>query len=326
MTISAAGGMIVAKGRTNRQGGRTMARKGIAGFRRSARADGRNVFFFWDDPSRLPADYKSNIKAMQALHPDWSVQLADDGIIAGLLARDHPEISEVYGDIRVPACRSDIARLAMLAAYGGWYLDADMSCREPLDSFGTDRPIVFRRDDTAGMKARFRTMNGILYMPPGHPLPHRMLAAVAAHIQDRRHLHDVLAFAGPKLLSDMVQETGVDDCEILSVKTHLRGRDPMFREIRGASSFSWRIQQCFGILPVAEPDWEVFPPQLRPEFVPIIKTFVAQFGLQAWLPELALRRPGYMRVEGFAELVRACGLQAYEQPVIGGRQASTTGG
>lgn len=303
-----------------------MMRKGFTGFDKAARADGRNIFFFWDDPSRLPADYKSNIKAMQVQHPDWSVQLADDGIIAGLLARDHPGIAEVYGDIRVPACRSDIARMAMLGAYGGWYLDADMACRDPLDRFGTDHPIVFRRDDTAGMKSRFRTMNGILFMPPGHGLPQRMLDAVTDHIRDRRHLHDVLAFAGPKLLSAVVQEMGLGGREILSVKAHLRGKDPMFQERRGASSFSWRIQQCFGILPVDQPDWNVFPPQLRPEFVPIIKTFVDRHGLQAWLPELALRRPGYLRTAGFEELVRTCGHHAYERPVIGRRQGAATGG
>lgn len=60
---------------------------------------------------------------------EWSSSVEEpavygDDVVDPILADLDPEWAVVYRQIRLPACRSDIARLALLHRFGGLYIDA----------------------------------------------------------------------------------------------------------------------------------------------------------------------------------------------------------
>lgn len=276
----------------------------IDAFDHVANEDGKNVFFFWDTPENIPAAYTQNIQRIADMMPGWSVQLVGDTIINALLARHEPDIHQIYDDIRVPACRSDIARQLLLAHYGGWYLDSDMQCAGPLTDFPMDRPILIRRDDTEAMCARFRVINGIMYIPKGHKLPARVLRGINRNLSRPALLHDVLGFAGPKLLSRVAQQYKEEHLNILLASEYLYTDDGFFTELTTSTSFSWRIQQPFGILDTPEPAWKTFPHRLRKVHLKALQSYLEKYDLYHHLPKLAEMRPRFMENETFKQMVK----------------------
>lgn len=64
----------------------------------------------------------------QAAFPDFTI-IGDDEV-QPLLEDRHPRLAGLYRRLRIPAARSDIARLAWLEAHGGFYVDAHAGLRD----------------------------------------------------------------------------------------------------------------------------------------------------------------------------------------------------
>ncbi len=265
--------------------------------------DGKNVFFFWDQPENMSEVYAENVIQIARANPDLSVVLASDEVVLELLSKTRPAIAEVYKDIRVPACRSDIGRQLLLEVYGGWYLDVDIKCEGPLHGFNLDRPIAVFRDDRFQLAKQSRLMNGLLFVPKGHPLPSLIPDKVERHIITRKHLFDTLAFAGPKLLSSIALEQPKGSINRLKATEWLKAGDTFFQELSSSSSVSWRIQQPFGILPVNEPNWSSFPRKLRWNHAHSLREYLVLHDLSHLLPKIAEARPTYMENRMFAKMM-----------------------
>ncbi len=162
-------------------------------------------------------------------------------------------------------------------------------------------------------------MNGFIFMPRGSELARRMLIQIERNIYKEKDAYQVVAFAGPYLLAQLIKSTSKEHFVRLW-QSHVYkcynapfiGSNPLFEHTIDSSASSWRIMQYFGILNGMEPKWDAFPNQLRPRFVNVLRDFVTLHGLQKELLELAARRPQYFERKGFYNLVADCEAVAQE--------------
>ncbi|NPU05967.1 glycosyltransferase [Roseobacter sp. HKCCD6490] len=272
-----------------------------------------NLFYFWHDLESLPKAFHENLDFAEARYPEWIFSILTDVAAHRLLERDWPEIAKEYNDIWIPACRSDIARLAALYAFGGWYLDADTLPTGDLRPLTGDTNVIVFRDTKPRLKQRGDVMNGFLYMPRGSDLARAMLEQITKNLRERKDVYRVMDFAGPYLMARLIKEMDPSMITVLWQSEVYRrynelfvGDTPLFEHTVDATASSWRIVQNFGVLPGLEPNWDGFPLELRPRFARVIREFVTQHGLQKQLVELAHHRPLYLERAQFKEFVEEC--------------------
>lgn len=271
---------------------------------RIADPEGRNIFYFWDDPSRLPEDFEAKIARTADLHPDWRVILAGDIATTELLRTTYPRLAAIYPHIRIPASRSDIARMALLRRFGGWYLDCDMHLARSLDDLSGRKPVAIRRNDRAEMRKTYRLMNGVLYMPRGHVLPRRVLTRIVRNLDRPETLYSVLNFAGPMVLSAVAETMPQNRLRILPATRVFRREGALFQEERNETGFTWRIQEGFGLIGGLAPDLSVFPAKLWDKHAVALAGYVRQYDLLHHIPALAEARPAYRDQMRFRSLLR----------------------
>lgn len=272
-----------------------------------------NLFYFWHDPAQIPTAFQKNIRHAAEAFPEWDISVLGDTSAAALLRRDWPDIAAVYDRIWIPAVRSDIARMAALYAYGGWYIDADTIPVGDLRPLAGQKNVIVFRDNRDLLKKRGDVMNGFLYMPKGSALAEDMLHRIARNIRKKRDVYRVMSFAGPYLLAELIRKNHQDDVIQLwqsevykRYNTELVGDAPLFEHVIDNTASSWRIIQNFGVMPGLEPNWPDFPAELRPRFVRILRDFTETHGIEQQIIDLAAHRPAYAETKGFSELVKDC--------------------
>jgi mannosyltransferase OCH1-like enzyme len=126
------------------------------------------IFCYWHGTERDVI--REGVNAWRDHFPDFRV--VGDSDIESMIVRDFPAYLEAYQNIRIPACKSDIARLIALHEWGGLYVDCHCGIRvaEPigrllghLDTFELiviDEDPKYRPDDPARLK---KPMNGIMF-------------------------------------------------------------------------------------------------------------------------------------------------------------------
>jgi hypothetical protein len=86
------------------------------------------IFTFWTsgvgnaDPEAVPSAVDAALKDWSSAFPEF--RLFGERDIAPLLQRRGDEYLRIFNRIRIPACRSDVARLLLLHEHGGLYIDA----------------------------------------------------------------------------------------------------------------------------------------------------------------------------------------------------------
>jgi hypothetical protein len=77
------------------------------------------IFTYWaGDPSGVVPFQK----AWSGFDPETAIY-GDDAVVE-VLSSINPAYAGIYNKIRIPACKSDVARIALLYRYGGFYMDA----------------------------------------------------------------------------------------------------------------------------------------------------------------------------------------------------------
>jgi tetratricopeptide (TPR) repeat protein len=166
----------------------------------SSRPDGgggipRRITQFWDSEAP-PEDVGRLMRSWRENNPGYEWQLFnEDGAREFLAARFPEAVVLAFSRVREPAQKADIFRLAVLAAEGGVYADADDRCLQPIDSIvpGTAELLMYQEDHgTIG--------NNFLAARPGHPVMVRALQMAVAAVN--RGDSDILWLAtGPALLT-----------------------------------------------------------------------------------------------------------------------------
>ena len=255
------------------------------------------IVSFWDDADTLPENFQHNLNVLRAMHRDHEVSLLTDADLPGLLA-DEPELLRFCQATRVPAVKSDIARLCALRGRGGWYLDADIGCRRTLDYFDTRKPVLFSRTD-AGHQT---VLNGVMYFPPDHPLLNDAIETVKAYIELGCFENNIWNFAGPGLISALHVKHGIALDDLLDHKEHFHAAQATFVMARDTTSNSWRVQQTFGIYERVNPKFSNLPAELAPPRMRQLIAFMRMHDLEGYAATIAKARPKYLQDPAFARM------------------------
>jgi hypothetical protein len=174
------------------------------------------IFSYWTDgPAAAGAGLPTEaIAAWRARHLDY-VMFSDDAVMP-LLERWGPGAASLFRAIGIPACRSDLARLALLHEYGGLYVDAHCGPGSPaaLDAvfarLATHELILF--DESAHLAEHRHTwvLNGVLAARVGSELLANLLDQALANLVEHRkremdaagrHVdYDIYKLTGPWVL------------------------------------------------------------------------------------------------------------------------------
>ena len=98
----------------------------------------QNIFYFWTKSAsgareqRAPDWMRESMACWARFHPGFTIERIDEGRVLDLLQSAHPTLARLYSSITIPACKSDIARLVYLEAFGGIYVDAHTVCTKSL--------------------------------------------------------------------------------------------------------------------------------------------------------------------------------------------------
>jgi hypothetical protein len=83
------------------------------------------IFTFWVHDSALDGDAQDGPEAVAAWREHYpGTSLYSDSDVLPILAGFGSTCVDLYGRIRIPACKSDLARLLLLFRFGGLYVDS----------------------------------------------------------------------------------------------------------------------------------------------------------------------------------------------------------
>lgn len=129
-------------------------------------------------------------------NPNWQVTLFDEATARAYLAeRFQSEVAKAFIRAREPAQKADLFRLAILAAEGGVYADADDRCLSPISELLRDgASLVLYQEDIGTIG------NNFIAAIPRHPI---ILAALQAGVDavNRGDADVVWLSTGPGLIT-----------------------------------------------------------------------------------------------------------------------------
>ncbi len=223
-----------------------------SGFQRVPRGIPKNILQFWHDKSAIPPEMQEAMDGTRRHNSDYRAALLDDGEIAALLgAGGRAELLALFQLVRIPASRSDIARLVMLEEFGGFYLDASMQFHTSLNPFLARDPelVLVRRDDFPRYRdcpENAHVMGGIIGAPPRSPFISRCIRLLVANLLSGE-FNTRSWEVGPGVINRTLQayDTG-GRVEKLSFKEMLK-ESVSYRRSPGVSN-AWVKQQEEGII------------------------------------------------------------------------------
>lgn len=175
-----------------------------------------------------------------------------DRDVIPLIGRYFPGSVELYKAIRLPAARSDIARLLLLYEIGGFYLDCHFGLRDAAEvsrlyaSLAHREAIFFDRDrrlPNAHSTDTYLPINGIIFSRPRSELIMQLCRQAFDNLAEHRRLeresgfvpYDLCSLTGAALYAEVVLQPGsgrkkirpdlVDRIEIISEEIAPAERD-----------------------------------------------------------------------------------------------------
>lgn len=166
----------------------------------------RIVHQTWKTRSPLPAWATAWHASWSAKNPGWEVRVWGDDENLRLMREHFPRHVAAYLALPHAIQRADVARLAMLHAHGGVYVDLDYECLrpfEPLRLWIRGRHVLLVKSANADV-----VTNSIMVGARGHPLWAAAIERALSH-EPRRWYEPasvyVLRSTGPKSLTDALK-------------------------------------------------------------------------------------------------------------------------
>lgn len=170
------------------------------------------------DSKNVPSELQKNIDSWKTQNAGWQVKVWDDASMDKYMNKYHPDYMHVYTGLINAVEQTDLFRYLILFREGGVYVDADVECLRPLESYlnvhsgslvlGWDNDWVDPLECMLAQSARKRLLlQWVLSSPPGHPV----LEAVAKHVESmynttfsKNALRDTGERTGAFALTDVV--------------------------------------------------------------------------------------------------------------------------
>lgn len=146
------------------------------------------IFSYWSEEDTSAV--APTITAWSEHFPEY--RLIGDGDVRPLLRRMKPGFVELYDRIAIPACRSDVARLAFLYAHGGLYVDCHCHPADPemirrlLNELDVHEMILMSKDRAKRSRESlelFWPRNGVVFARKSSSIISRLLDAAVDNLQ-----------------------------------------------------------------------------------------------------------------------------------------------
>lgn len=157
----------------------------------------KNIICTWreKDVSKNLLNYSTIV--MKEINPDYTFNIFDDNDCRGFIDNYFDlSILKAYDDIIPAAFKADLWRYCYLYINGGVYLDIKTVCAKPLNSILHNKEILLIRDINSDW-----IYNGIIGVPPKHPLIKIALDECVKMIQTRNYGEMYLDITGPHLFA-----------------------------------------------------------------------------------------------------------------------------
>jgi len=176
----------------------------------------------------LPPSVLQSSKEWKEMNPDWEYRLWNDSEVRDFVAKDYPNLLDMYDHIE-PVQRADLFRYLVILRYGGLYSDSDTSPRIPASQWLARVQEVDQYADPAKVEVivsveagNFKTGRRLLrFLSRPTQICQWTMVGCAGHgifhnVVDRIHwkykltgspgIGETLDFTGPGVFSDAVQE------------------------------------------------------------------------------------------------------------------------
>ena len=161
----------------------------------------------------IPLEYSRYRENLISLHPGWEYKFYDDSACRKAVMKYFPEFLPIYDHATVIQ-KTDIFRVIVVYGEGGFYLDMDVECLNPLDDlcefrcvFGEELTLTEEVTERLGHRDRLRVANYMFGSEPGHPFLLHILRKMAE--ESRREIlteDDVLESTGPGLVTTVYHD------------------------------------------------------------------------------------------------------------------------
>lgn len=161
----------------------------------------------------IPREYARRREDLTALHPGWEYKFYDNEACRQAVETHFPALLPIYDRASVIR-RTDIFRVVAVYGEGGFYLDMDVECLNPLVDLCEFRCVFAEEltltEDEAGRlghRDRLRVANYMFGSEPGHPFLLHVLRRMAE--ESRRDIlteNDVLESTGPGLVTTVYHD------------------------------------------------------------------------------------------------------------------------
>lgn len=164
-----------------------------------------------------PATWEENriSRRNRKLLPTWEHHLHDDHDNQNLIDKHYPAYAEKFRSISAGVMKADIARLAYLVVYGGFYLDTDYKLLRSLDEsllhfdcvLGLERGALNKISGHYEFSQDFKIGNAFFGARPNHPLFSGMLTRVLESVTSQKYFDlELMKISGPHGLTSFITE------------------------------------------------------------------------------------------------------------------------
>jgi mannosyltransferase OCH1-like enzyme len=124
-----------------------------------------------------------------------------------------PQVLKAYKKIKPYAYKADLARYCLLYLYGGWYMDAYVTLREPLPYANGVDHVVFRDAPTPGNPS-WDVQNAVIYSVQGSAILAAAINKAVENIQKEFYGVNSLCPTGPNLFGQVLASFGPSEKNI----------------------------------------------------------------------------------------------------------------
>ncbi|MCC8154334.1 MAG: hypothetical protein LIP01_09025, partial [Tannerellaceae bacterium] len=193
----------------------------------------------------FPAVFSRYVERIKSMRPDWTIRLYHEEDIIEILKEYAPQWLDVYNSYAYNVQKADFSRVALLYILGGFYMDMDMYCFNPLDNLlehtlvlGEEKMMCKQERDYLNLFHPLRVANYMFGSCAGHPfwlvLIQQMIKRKAESVNSQ---NDILETTGPGLMTNIYHAQKHRFPDI----TLLRNNDR-----RCACDYHTEIACCFG--------------------------------------------------------------------------------
>lgn len=169
-----------------------------------------SIVQFWDQGS-VPQVIRERTIRWREFNPNWDYHMLDcSSAVEFLDGYFGSSLAQAFLDIRIPAMKADVLRVAYLLKRGGFWIDVSSICKAPICCWlDLAAPLVMTRKPKMEPPL---VCNGLIYASrPGH----RFLADLWAHISQviiQRQVAGIWKLVGPGAYRDLLRSGNYDDC------------------------------------------------------------------------------------------------------------------